>query len=77
MGKKRPGRPKKPPGTTKARYLQVRIEDAEKAGFNAAAERAGLPLSAWVRERLRSVARTELKQYGEEPEFLRKKRPTE
>lgn len=44
----------------KARYLQVRINEAEKAGFDAAAELAGIDLSAWVRERLRATARKEL-----------------
>ncbi len=70
--KKRQGRPKKPAGRTKARYLQVRVEQSEKDGFDAAADLAGLPLSAWVRERLRQVAREELEGYGRSVDFLKK-----
>ena len=54
------GRPKKPPGTLKADYIEVRCEQSEKDAFKAAAEAAGLPLSGWIRERLRRTAKREL-----------------
>lgn len=72
MKKKRPGRPKKPPARVKARYLQVRVEQLEKEGFDQAAHLAGLDLSAWVRERLRTAARIELEGYGKTASFLKK-----
>ena len=74
MSKKKPGRPKKPPGRAKTRYLQVRVEEAEKEGFDTAADLAGLPLSTWVRERLRTIARRELEEHGETVSFLQTKR---
>ncbi len=71
MQKKR-GRPPKAKGSTKTRYLQVRVSDPEKAAFDTAAELAGLDMSAWVRERLRLAARTELEGYGKAVTFLKK-----
>ena len=70
--KKTRGRPQKPPERVKARYLQVRLEQSEKEGFDAAADLAGLPLSAWVRERLRLAARSELQGYGKPVSFIKK-----
>jgi hypothetical protein len=57
---KRPGRPRKSSADKKLEYLDVRLDIAEKQTFDAAAQLAGLPLSAWVRERLRRVAIEEL-----------------
>lgn len=54
------GRPKKDPARAKGEYLEVRLEATEKQAFRDAADLAGLDLSAWVRERLRSAARKEL-----------------
>ena len=42
-------------------YLDVRFVIAEKQGFNAAAELAGMPVTAWVRNWLRQATRVELK----------------
>jgi uncharacterized protein (DUF1778 family) len=67
---KRKGRPPKAPGKTKAEYLQVRVKEAEKQAFQSAAELAGLDLSAWVRERLRMLARKELEKAGQSVPFL-------
>ncbi len=67
MSKKKMGRPPKPAAKRKARYLQVRVTDAEKAVFDRAAEVAGIDVSAWVRERLRMIARRELTDAGEKP----------
>jgi hypothetical protein len=44
-------------GRAKAEVLEVRIDTAEKETLRAAALLAGVPLSAWVRERLREAAR--------------------
>jgi antitoxin component of RelBE/YafQ-DinJ toxin-antitoxin module len=54
----------------KAAVLQVRVQEAEKRSFHAAAELAGLDLSAWVRERLRLLARKELEKAGQPVPFL-------
>ena len=48
--------------STKRETLEVRLEPGEKEGFKAAAEIAGIDLSAWVRERLRRSARQELEE---------------
>jgi hypothetical protein len=40
--------------------LQLRLHPKEKEAFEQAADLAGLPLSAWVRERLRKAAVREL-----------------
>jgi hypothetical protein len=40
--------------------MLVRVQPEEKVAFMEAAELAGIPLSAWVRERLRRAARIEL-----------------
>jgi hypothetical protein len=68
--KKRLGRP--PKGSDKIRNirLDMRLEATEKEGFRAAAELAGLDLSAWIRERLRRIARDELKEAGRPVPFL-------
>jgi len=72
MGNK-PGRPYK--GSAKTTdYLEVRLETSEKRAFRDAAELAGLPLSAWVRERLRKIARKELEEAGRSVAFLAKKK---
>ena len=52
--------------------MKVRLDVREKQTFNEAAELAGLALSAWVRERLRQMARKELEDAGREPAFLEK-----
>lgn len=67
------GRPPKKKGATKTRYLQVRVTDPEKAAFDDAADLAGLDMSAWVRERLRAVARKELMDGGRQVAFLESK----
>lgn len=58
------------PGKTKAEYLEVRLENAEKQAFKDAADLAGLALSAWVRERLRTAARRELEDADKPIAFL-------
>ena len=57
---KKIGRPKKKPDAVKTEYIEIRCEESEKTAFRSAAEAAGLPLSGWIRERLRRDARKEL-----------------
>jgi uncharacterized protein (DUF1778 family) len=54
------GRPKK----TQVRdaHLEVRVDADEKKAFQDAADLAGIPMSAWVRERLRRAAIRELEE---------------
>jgi hypothetical protein len=51
---------------------QIRLLVSEKEGFEEAANLAGLSLSAWMRERLRSIARKELEAHGRVAAFLKK-----
>lgn len=51
--------------------LNIRVAATEKAAFDRAAEVAGVPLSAWMRERLRTIARRELQEAGEAVPFLK------
>ncbi len=67
---KKTGRPKKSADALKADYIEVRCEEAEKKAFKAAAEAAGLPLSGWIRERLRRAARKELQDMSMPVAFL-------
>jgi uncharacterized protein (DUF1778 family) len=67
---KKMGRPKKSPDAVKADYIEVRCEESEKQAFRAAAEASGLPLSGWIRERLRRAARKELQDMGMPVAFL-------
>jgi hypothetical protein len=72
--KKPQGRPPKSVEDSKTQYLQVRVTSSEKEGFDQAANLAGVPLSTWVRERLRAIARQELKEFGEVVPFIHKKK---
>jgi hypothetical protein len=57
-------------GMTKEQVLQIRLSEAEKQGFAAAANLAGIPLSSWVRERLRSAAIRDLESAGQKIPFV-------
>jgi hypothetical protein len=50
--------------------LEVRLESREKQAFKDAAELAGLSLSAWLRDRMRRVARQELQEFGRKVAFM-------
>jgi len=54
----------------KGQTLQIRLTDAEKQGFQEAAGLAGIPLSSWVRERLRLAAIRELESGGQKIPFV-------
>ena len=56
---------------TKERVLQIRISNDEKLGFSAAADLAGIPLSSWVRERLRLAAIRDLESAGQKIPFVK------
>lgn len=55
---------------SKGDLLQIRLSPEEKRGFKAAAEIAGIDLSSWVRERLRSAAKSELEDAAQAIPFL-------
>jgi hypothetical protein len=50
--------------------LQIRLTEAEKAGFEEAAGLAGIGLSSWVRERLRLAAIRDLEGAGRRVPFV-------
>jgi hypothetical protein len=50
--------------------FNLRVSESEKAAFSRAAEIAGVPTSAWVRERLRAAAFRELDSVGEVAPFV-------
>lgn len=50
--------------------LLIRLLQQEREAFEIAANAAGVSLSAWVRERLRSAAIQELQQIGKRAQFL-------
>ena len=52
------GRPKKQNPLDE--YIELRVSQAEKQAFRDAAERSGLPMATWMRERLRRIATREL-----------------
>ncbi len=57
-------------GGTKSETIQIRLTQQEKSGFIESAEIAGLPLSSWVRERLRLAAIRELEGAGRRVPFV-------
>lgn len=56
------GRPSKPPSNSKADILHLRIGQEERISYQQCAERSGLPLSEWVRDRLNRAAKREAKE---------------
>lgn len=52
------GRPKKQNPLDE--YIELRVSESEKKAFREAAERSGLPMATWIRQRLRRVAIREL-----------------
>jgi hypothetical protein len=53
----------------KTQWIKIRVSEAEKRVFDDLAERAGLSLSAWMRERLRKAAIAEAKAAGKPSPF--------
>jgi uncharacterized protein (DUF1778 family) len=64
------GAPKKSPDKAKAERIPIRVSNAEKEAFQAAAELDGKTTSDWIRDRLRRLARQELEQAGKPVAFL-------
>jgi len=56
----------------KTESIEIRVQADEKTAFKKAAEIAGIPLSAWIRERLRRAAVRELENASMPIAFLRK-----
>lgn len=65
------GRPPKDADQLQSESLLVRLGANEKEAFKEAAQLAGMPLSAWVRERLRQMAVKELHKAARPIPFLR------
>jgi len=55
----------------KEQTIQIRVTEAEKRGFQDAADLAGIPLSSWVRERLRFSAIRDLESAGSQIPFVK------
>lgn len=55
----------------KSETFKLRLSKEEKAAFERAAGISGLPLAAWMRERLRKAARIELEDAGEQVPFAK------
>lgn len=53
------GRPPKADGERAEEVLQIRLTAIEKDSWREAADRAGVPLSAWMRDRLSKAAKRE------------------
>jgi hypothetical protein len=60
----------------KDQTIQIRLTSSEKSGFVEAAALAGIPLSSWVRERLRLTAIRELESAGRKIPFVTYPGPT-
>ncbi|HEX4077493.1 MAG TPA: hypothetical protein VHX61_01280 [Rhizomicrobium sp.] len=56
----------------KSESVEVRVTPEEKQAFRDAADIAGIPLSAWIRERLRLAAIRELEGVGQPIAFVKR-----
>lgn len=72
MENKKRGRPPKEVSHLRNEPMLVRLEAREKEAFRDAADLAGVPLSTWVRERLRQIAVRELEKAARPVAFLRR-----
>lgn len=50
--------------------ILIKLSESEREGFKKAAEIAGIGLSAWARQKLRSAAIKDLQEVGEKIPFL-------
>jgi uncharacterized protein (DUF1778 family) len=55
----------------KTESIELRVRPEEKDAFKKAADLAGIPLSAWIRERLRLAAIRDLEGAGLSVPFVR------
>lgn len=60
----------KSPSRKKDVPFNIRVSAEEKAAFAEAAGLSGIPVSAWVRERLRWAATKELQMAGKRPAYI-------
>jgi hypothetical protein len=72
METKKKRRGKSPGGSVDAKSdsLLLRLSPSEKQGFGEAASLSGLPLTTWMRERLRKIAKRELEEAQRPIPFL-------
>jgi hypothetical protein len=56
MAKKKMGRPPIDPSGPLGRLLQIRLSDADHDDYERAADKAGMKLSAWIRDCLSKAA---------------------
>lgn len=75
--KPRRGRPPLGSGRAKSESILLRLSLAEKQGFADAATLAGVPLTVWMRERLRLVATKELEDAARPIAFLERPERTQ
>ena len=68
--RQRQGRGKRGRGP-KTDRLEFRLDEEEREAFQDAARLAGIPLSNWIRERLRQAATSELETAGLKAAYLR------
>ena len=54
--KRGPGRPAFEEGTARTGVFTLKVSDEERAAIDAAAKRAGLPVTQWARDALLEVA---------------------
>ena len=54
----------------KTEFMRLRLSPEEKQGFQMAADLSGISMSAWMRERLRKAATSELESAGRSIPFL-------
>jgi hypothetical protein len=71
MKKPKRGRPPKEASRLRDKPMLVKLEATEKEAFKEAADLAGVPLSTWVRQRLRQMAVRELEKASRPIAFLR------
>jgi predicted DNA-binding protein (UPF0251 family) len=56
------GRPPRDPSGEPSKIVPIRLTDTERINYQKAAERCGLSLSQWIRERLDRAAKREAKE---------------
>lgn len=71
MEQRKAGRPRKALSQVKGESIELRLATPEKQAFKDAAQIAGIPLSIWIRERLRRAAVRELEEADRPIAFLR------
>jgi hypothetical protein len=59
---KKMGRPTINPKGPLGRVLQIRLTDEEREAYQKAAEKAGEPISAWIRDQLAKAAKRAARQ---------------